>query len=324
MMDMILFFAHYALLLAFGIVLSAAFIGVRLTSKTNILILCGLFALCGLAQLGAYVLFDEELVWKIYPLIAHLPIVLVLCIYYRKRLVTILAAISTAYLCCQPANWFGLMLEGLTGSYPISQAVRILVLLAVGFIAIRYLSPCISEIYNKDPKSVCIFGIVPVVYYLFDYSMNIYSDLWIQNKRTVLEFLPLFLCLVYLTFCVVYFRQYEQKADAQRKEQLIRITTEQQAKEIAAIKRSEHEVRLLRHDMRLLLSNLSLCIENNDLETAKKIIAGTTASVDATVVRRYCEHDTINYVLSDFASRCQEQCIRFVTNVELLYKRGKI
>ena len=317
-MDTVLFFIHYGFLLAFGIALSAVFAGVRSFSSANLLLLCGLYVGCGTAQLVAYALFDEELVWKLYPLIAHLPIVLVLLFYYRKRLVTALAAVSTAYLCCQPAKWFGLMLEALTGSHTTSQAVRILVLAAVGFVAIRYLSACISEIYNKDPRSVCIFGIVPMVYYLFDYSMSVYSDLWTQNLLTVVEFLPFFLCAAYLIFCVIYFQQYEQKADAQRKEQLIRITTEQQAKEITAIKRSEHEVRLLRHDMRLFLNNLSLCIENNDVETARKMIAGISASVDATVLQRYCKNDTINYVLSNFAARCQEQNIRFIANVQLV------
>lgn len=316
-MDTILFFTHYALLLLFGVLLSMAFAGVRLSSGKNIAIISAMFVACGISQLGAYVLFDEAFVWQIYPLIAHLPNILLLCAYYRKPLATALAAVSTAYLCCQPANWFGLMLEAVTGSYPAEQVSRILILLAVGFVSIRYLTSYISDLYNKDRRSIWIFGMIPMIYYLFDYSMDIYSDLWSLNNRTAVEFLAFFLCIVYLSFCVVYYKEYEKKADAERKEQLIRITVEQQAKEIEAAKRSEHEVRLLRHDMRLFLNNLSLCMENGDMDTARKMIAGISSSVEATVLQRYCQNDTVNYVLSNFAARCRELNIRFSTNIEL-------
>ena len=36
----------------------------------------------------------------------------------------------------------------------------------------------ISKLFEKDIKSVLIFGSVPIIYYLFDYIMGIYTDLW--------------------------------------------------------------------------------------------------------------------------------------------------
>ena len=53
MIENILFFLDGALLLIFGINLSAAFAGIRL-SKRNILIFLGLCGICGALQLGAY------------------------------------------------------------------------------------------------------------------------------------------------------------------------------------------------------------------------------------------------------------------------------
>ena len=50
MVEGILFIVHYALVLLYGILLSAAFAGVRMTKK-NVAILGGLFAACGLCRL---------------------------------------------------------------------------------------------------------------------------------------------------------------------------------------------------------------------------------------------------------------------------------
>ena len=272
-MEAVFYYAHYILLLAFGVVLSFAFGGIRLLERENLRRMAVLFVLCGLLQLVAYLAFDEQTVWKLYPLITHVPIGAVLCLVYRRNIVTALAAVSSAYLCCQPAKWLGLLCYSLTHSAVAQGVVRSLTLVAVGGVVLCCLAPTLSRLFLKDRKSAAIFGSVPLVYYLYDYSMGIYTDFWTTNDRVAAEFLPFFLCVAFLLFCFAYYKEYEQKADAENKEQLIRLAVEQQRREVEAVKRSENELRILRHDMRMLLSNLSVCIENNDRETAREMIS---------------------------------------------------
>ena len=169
----------------------------------------------------------------------------------------------------------------------------------------------------KDEKSVYIFGIIPMVYYLFDYTMNIYliEDAFIASISS--EFLPFFLCLVYLLFCTLYYKEHEQKLEMEQKEKLINFNIEQQAKEIEVLKRSEKEMRVIRHDLRLLLNNLSISIQQNDKENAEKMIEGYIRRIDDTIIKRYCENTTINYVLLNFASRCKEEEIEFITDIDI-------
>jgi len=314
MIDSILFYSRYTLLLLFGILLSTAFAGVML--KKNVRIILALFTICGIIQVVAYASFDEAFVWEIYPLIIHLPIVLLLCLYYHKRVSTSLAAVATAYMFCQPPKWLSLLLEELTASNAIGHITHIIVMLLVGVFSIHYLALYISEIYSKDSRSVYIFGIVPMVYYVFDYSMGIYTDFWMSN-RTTAEFLPFLLCIAYIIFCIVYYKEYEKKTDAERKEQMIRITVEQQAREYEAIKRSEQEVRFLRHDMRLFLNNLSLCMDEEGIEAARKMISGFVTKVENTVIQRYCENATLNYIISDCAAKCRDWHIEFQATVKV-------
>lgn len=316
MMDTVLFFAHYALLLLFGVLLSAAFAGVQATRKNSGVFL-GLFILCGVLQIIVYLFRGEDTVWKLYPLITHLPITLLLCFYYRRRIVKALASVTTAYLCCQPAKWFGLFLAALTHNDTVGQITRILTLIAVGTVAIRLLSPLVSKLYSNSTHGAMVFGITPMVYYLYDYITGVYSDFWILNHKSATEFLPFLLCVAYMVFCVVYYKEYEKKTDAEHKEQIVRLTVEQQAKELDAVRRGEQELRLLRHDMRLFLTNLALCIEENDLDAARRMISGFADGVASTAVRRYCENALINYVLSDCAAKCQAAQIRFSPTVEL-------
>ena len=305
-----------AVLLAFGITLAAAFSGIRF-NRRNVLIFSGLYAFSAVLQVIAAVSLSQAQVWQLYPLIAHLPLILLLWLAYHKPAVAAMAATFTAYLFCQPAKLFGVITYQISQSTALEYGVRILTLLPVGYIAVRHVASCLSEIFSRDRRSVLIFGIVPTVYYFFDYATVVYTDLWLNNDRVVMEFLPFFLAVVYVVFCFVYYKEYEQKADAQRKEQIIRIMVEQQAKEISAVKQSEQELRLLRHDMRLLLSSLAISIENDETEKAQEMIAAQIHRIDGTKLERFCNVETLNYVLSDYAAKCRKEEIDFSFDIAL-------
>ena len=313
----ILFFLHYATLLLFGILLSFAYAGVSLRNNKGSFSTALLFVLSGGFQLTAYFFFDEQFVWKLYPIITHVPIILCLFLFFKKAFVTAIAYVTSAYLCCQPAKWVGLLTFTLTDNTVIEQIVRLIVLLAMGYISLRYIAPNLSKLFTKDFRSICIFGSIPVVYYLFDYLTGIYTYLWSNNHQLTAEFIPFILCIFFVIFCTMYYKEYEKKADAERREQLIQIAIQQQQSQIEAVKRTGKELRILRHDMRLLLSSLAVCIENNEQENAKEMIQSYISRIDGTKLEHFCENDFVNYVLSDFSSKCEASGIPFVCNVEV-------
>lgn len=311
----ILFFLHAALLLLFGVFLSAAFCGIRFTSK-NIGGFILFSVLSGILQLAFFVLCSEVVVWKIYPLISHLPLFFWLRFGYRKKISTAIVSISTAYLCCQPAKIVGIFVNGIFELPIVALAAQVFTLIFVFSIVFFLLSENIAQLFCKDTSSVYIFGITPIAYYIFDYAMVIGTDFRALYIDEAPEFLAFLLCVIFLVFCLVYHKEYEQKADAQRKEQIIRIALDQQKKELESEKRGEQAIRIMRHDMRFFLSNLLTCIDCDDKATAKKMISAFVENIDATVVKKYCGNLTLNYILSGFAQRCEEDGIRFDCRIE--------
>jgi len=315
-MSTFLFFLHSALLLVFGVILSFAFSGIKLGKKSTAIALI-FAAASGALQLLLMLISGEDIVWKLYPVITHVPLGVLMYKYYKKRISTIAAAITSAYLCCQPAKWTGLFIGYISKNEFLDQITRILVLILTGFVVLRYLAPVISKIFDKKTKDIVIFGMTPVIYYIFDYAMGVYTNLWSGKNQVSSEFLPFFICIVFFIFCFVYYREYERKADAERREQIIKLSIEQQSKEIENIKKSNHETRLLRHDMRHLLNALAMSIENEDKETALNLISNYVTQLDAAAVHRYCDNDAVNYVLSDFESKCKSAETKFDAAVEV-------
>lgn len=317
MIENSLFFIHGTLLLLFGVYLSGAFAGIRFNIPRNVKLFLAICAVCGTLQIASCILFDVAVVWKLYPLSTHLPLILFLCIIYHKRLITSLASVFTTYLFCQPANWFGVLTFYITKSESAKYLVRICFLAIVAFITLIYLAPYFSRIYNKDTRSVCIFGMIPFIYYVFDYSTMIYTDLWVSNNRIVAEFLPFFLGIIYMVFGIIYCSENEEKVIAQHKAELIQISAEQQNKEIETIQHNEKEIRILHHDMRLFLSSLTVCLEQGDTDKAKEMLASYTSHIENTRMQHFCNIDTLNYVLSDFAAKCKLNSVEFIHRVEL-------
>lgn len=317
-METILFYIHHTFNLLWGVSLSAAFSGVSF-NKRNFLITAGIFTICGLSQILTLVFAkgSEEIVWQLYPLLVHLPLIFFTCILFKKRPITVIAAVTLAYLCCQPSKWFGLFTENFVTDPNITWIVKIITAFITSIVILHYIAPYIANIFNKDTRSVLIFASVPLVYYLFDYIVGIYTDLWATHCQLAAEFLSFSLCIFFMIFCIIYYKEYEQKLDAQHKEEIIRIIAEQQTKEVDTIKKSNFETNILRHDMRLLLSNLSLCIEHNDEQQALKMISNYAQKVEAASIQRFCQNDTLNYVLTYFKHRCNEAQVSFSLKIEI-------
>ena len=316
MLENILIILHGAVVLLYGVTLTAAFAGIRADRKSNriFLIFCGL---CGGLQLAASLLCSPDVVWALYPLITHLPLILLLFLGYRKPLATSMAATFTAYLLCEPSKWLGLLALEFTGIPAVEYITRIIALCASSYYVLVYFAASLAEIFHKDTRSVVIFGSVPTVYYAFDYLTSIYTDWRVSNHPVVAEFLPFFLTVTFTIFCLVYYKEHEQKAEALRKEQIVRITVEQQNKEMTAVKQAQQEIRLIRHDMRLLLSSLAVSLEHGEIENAQKLISTQIDHIDGTRLQRFCSNDSINYVLSAYAAKCEALKIPFTCVVEL-------
>ncbi len=316
MIDTIIFFGHYAVLLAYGIVLSLAFAKVSFSRK-NLPAILGLFFFCGLLQILTYVLSMDTLLWEMYPLLSHLPLILVLWRYYKRRLVTAIAATTTAYLCCQPVNIAGAVAFSFTHNDTTVYFVRILLYLGFGYLLLKYFRYYIAEIFTRNNRSIYTFAFLPCGYYIYDYIMGIYTDFWYTSNDIAREVLPFFVFCIFVTICITYYREYALREYSEQKEQLILTTAEQQKRELDALKLSGHEIRLIRHDMRHLLQNVATCIENDNSSKALELISGFTTHIDNTVVKYYCENESFNYVIAAFASKCELAHIDFSYDVEI-------
>lgn len=302
-------FLHHGTTLLFGIYVSALFLGIRMNRK-NIISLFGFACGVGLIYILTYVRFGTDGTERLYPLIIHLPLVLFLHFFYKQRTALSVLSMLTAYLCCQISNWVGLAAVNLIQLEWVYYSVRIVVTIVV-FIWLCFISDTLMQLAQKPTKSILIFGFMPFVYYLFDYATNVYTELLYSGLEVVVEFLGFALCIAYILFLILYFRQYEEKCEAERVSQMVKMQWEQSAREIEAIHRSEHTISLLRHDMRHFLANISTFIDNGETEGAQSYIRELIDNTEKAAMRKYCKNEIVNMILSSYERKVRNNEIDF-------------
>lgn len=316
MFESILITLHNATTLLFGVYISAAFLGIRMNRK-NILILLGFSCAVGLVYIGTFAIFGEAVTRQVYPFIVHLPLALFLMLFYKYKLVLSLMSVMTGYLCCQISKWVGLLAMELTQLEWVYYSVRIAATVTVFIVLIRFVSGAASQLIQKPDKELFILALMPFTYYLFDYLTGVYTALLYSGKAVVAEFLGFALCIAYLLFLLVYFRQYEEKREAEQQIRLIEMQRTQSQKEIEANKRSQHAVSLIRHDMRHFLTNISVFIDNGEYERAKEYINDIISSAEKTAMHKYCKNAVINMILSSYENDIHNNGIDFRFDIRI-------
>ncbi|MBO5247252.1 MAG: GHKL domain-containing protein [Eubacterium sp.] len=315
MLVQVLSFLHHTTTLLFGIYVSAFFLGVK-QERRNVVTLFLFFCACGLLYLCSVMFIGDHLSYMIYPLVIHLPVVLFLRFYYKFPLLSSLVSLLTTYMCCQISNWIGLFFLTLTQMEMVYYSARIITTILTFIVLARFVCHTTSTIFRKDNHSLYIFGFLPFVYYIFDYSAAKWTSLLYSGNKAIVEFLGFALCISYLLFLFAYFQEYEQKERIRQDNRLMEMQLASVHNEIIYVQESKQALSILRHDMRHHLNLLLTLLQNNHTQEAVSYITNISASYEDTIVTTYSKSDMLNAVLSIYHSHFAERNISFTCQID--------
>ena len=254
---------------------------------------------------------------QIYPLVVHLPL-LFLLYALTGRLLWPLFSILTAYLCCQLRRWIALFAVAvLSGGTTMQDFTELVITLPLLLFLLRHASPVVHQLSGYPAKMQCQFGVIPVLYYIFDYVTMVYTDLLSSGDPVVVEFMPFVCCAAYLVFLLYNSVRERTQNQLKQAQKSLGIQLDQAVREINALRESQMLASQYRHDMRHHLQYVSACIKNGQEDQALSYITGICQEIDAQKVERYCENEAANLILSAFAGRAKKEGIQMKVNGSL-------
>lgn len=292
----------------FGMVLSASFCDGLWARKKRMTIAVSM-AVILVFQGMFYFWVNPDVVELVYPFITHFPLVVVLCILNKKKLWPIISVL-TAYLCCQLRRWLALLVTAiLSGSTVMQNVVELIITLPMLLLLLRFISPSVRIISHYTTSMQLQFGMVPALYYGFDYLTRIYTNMLLEGVPVVAEFMPFVCSAAYLVFIFHTAAAERVRSQLEQTQNSLNMQVTQAVREIEALRESQRKTSIYRHDLRHHIQYLSSCIENGLLEQAQGYIREIYSEMESNDITVFCENEVANLIFSTFTGRARDQGI---------------
>lgn len=246
-----------------------------------------------------------DMVWKLYPLLAHLPIVLTLRLVMKVRWESAVISVLISYSLCQLLRWTGLAV-----SLWFSQPAAALIHLALSFLLSLLLAaaclPAIHRLLTGSARVLWCFGALPALYYAYDYFM-LYTAGRFASVLALHELIPTAMVMFYALFAIVYQQEAERRRQLSLQAQALEQELLQAAHDMNMLRASEEQTAIYRHDLRHHLAMIEELLSADHSEKAEDYIHKTANELESIAPIRYCENETVNLLLGSFAHKAKQQ-----------------
>lgn len=316
-MSTVIAFTRYYIALLFGVALAADFSGMARTRK-NVLALLGFTVLLFAVQLVCEQLWGLDAAIKLYPLIAHLPVVFWLALFFKKSWLLSVSSMLLSFLCCQPPRWIGAVTGELFDSAAMDHIAYIVVAFVLLFLLRRYVAASVRHLMERSVKTCLLFCTLPAaLYYLYDFAANVYTDFITSGNRAVVQFMPFVLSTLYFVILLFYYAETQKQAEVQRERDMLNTQLKQAQTELSALREMQQISASYRHDLRHHVTFLQGLALSERIEDIREYLRTVQSDIDAFTPTRFCEHETVNLILSSFAAKAKQSGIALAIDATL-------
>ena len=297
--SVILSIINYAFVLLFGIIVSLYLSDINFSDNKFIYIRTVL--IFGLVQIIFYLIMGESTLYKCYPLLIHLPLVLLIHFKFHKSIIISIISVLSAYLLCTPRKWIGTFAAYFFNNNPdISNLVSIVITIPLIIIVIKYISPYIIRLKYESKASLTLFFLLPLAYYILEYALTVYTDLLYTGGSVVPDFMDSFMVVLYFILSMLSLKFSSQRNEVEQENLLLYTTATQAQKEIEQLSLSQKQASVYRHDLRHHLLFLKNCLNEKKFEQASSYIDEICTGLENTKYIKFCDNEFINLIVSSY------------------------
>lgn len=307
---------HFILTLIYGVILSADFVGMERT-KANYMKLGYFIVVSAILQFLTFKYLGNERALQLYPLLIHIPLIIFLSYMYKVSYYSSTLAVSMGYLCCQLTKWIGMVGVLFIPEQWFYYAVRIAFTLPLLALLIYYVSPSFAMLVRLPWRELVTLGLMPCVYYIYDYITTVYTKLLYSGTPVIAEFLGFFLCIVYIIFLYIFAHEYLANKELEVQNKLIEMKVNSTLHELTQTRQMQQQLSIMRHDMRHFMSTARTLIQQGKYAEAQQYLGEEQNELEGTILQRYCTHEYINAIIIKYSDKCRLQKISFQADVKV-------
>lgn len=313
---MVIEFSRYWFALLFGAAVAVSLGGMERTRKNYLAVGCFTVVLF-ILQIICVRLWGMAVTIKIYPLLAHLPVVVFIVVYLKRPWLISITSMFVSYLCCQPPRWIGSVAGAAFGSASINHVGYITAVFLMYYFLQKYVVVSVRHLMERSVKSCLLLGAIPAFFYLFDHVTTVYTDLLYSGARAAVQFMPFVTSAFYFVFVILYYNEMQKQLSIQRERDMLNMQFRQVQTELASLQQMQQTAVAYRHDMRHHFALLQGLASNGLLEEISEYLQTAQSDIDTITPLRFCENETVNLILSAFAAKAEQSGVNLTINARL-------
>lgn len=288
---------NYVLVLFYGTALSVMFAGGCSTkSEQKKVVLYCLVLL--LIQAASFFLLGLDTTKKLYPLIIHLSLILMLIKILHRPFGVVLTSVMTAYFFCQLPRWFGEFALFLTDSKLACEVSYLLSIFPFFLLLRHYLANVLYQAMTYSRRTLLLFSILPISYYAFYYATTVYTSILYTNVHMISEFLPTIMVFFYTFFISLYHNEMQTRNQLELDNIMLAAQSQQAQKEIANLRHAQQQAVSYRHDLRHHINFISSLLAAGQIDKTQEYLAQIQKDIENITPLHFCENETANLLFS--------------------------
>lgn len=313
---MLLSLLQYAAAFLLGVQLSVLLSGAgeKAGRAGKLLLICAVLLV---GQLVSYGLFGLSVTRRLYPLIVHLPLWALLVLLLKVPKLQTAVSVLVAYMCCQPPRWvasLGLLIPEGHWLYAVLYIpVAGLFLLFMS----RYLAAPIRQLMGRSRKTCLMTGLIPAMYYLFDYMTTVYTSLLHDGNIAAVQFMPSMVSGAYLVCLVIYNGELEKQLELSVERDFLEIQLHQSKVIYDALQQSQEQILRYRHDMRHHFTLLRGFAAQDNVPKIQEYLNSAQQDMEALTPQRYCGNEVVNLLLAHYTAQAKEKKVKLAISAAL-------
>ena len=252
----------------------------------------------------------------LYPLLVHLPLVVIFCVVSQRGLAKVLfVLLTTVFLSYPPALADELLMKWASPG-PVTELLTAALSCALVLLFLkRFLQPDFAYVMETvSSGETARFCLVPIGYNILVYELGKYGyGTCAQPLRIVL-----FVSAMGVFFLLLRVLRRSRELERMHREQSeLHLQMEAAKDQLSALRASQQQAATYRHDLRHHLSLLKSFLDEGDLDKLSAYLADAQQGLDAITLRCFCENETVNLILSAFDARSAREGVTLCADAQL-------
>lgn len=270
------------------------------------------------AQLAVFFTFSADAVYSFYPLLVHIPLLLVLIFGCRCKPLPAAASLFMSYFLTIPRYFLGSVLmlcfPGYITTISLGRVIATIPLAVIFyFFSVRPIRAALKRPY----RDIRIFAVPLFITYAFPYAINTYTDLIDRYPTLVIDAAVIVFFAFIINFLYLYFCTYDRNIELSQRTQLLSVSAHALEKQIDSLRQSQEDTRILRHDERHFASLIEGYAREGNTDAILRYVSSINERLDEVTPLIYCKNEAVNLILSSYLAPFSNDHLPVGTSIKL-------